>query len=416
MNVNWNSIATTLGIPINPAPGRTWNNLSYSDTGNDIDSHGTHVAGIAVGKTYGWAKNANIISLIVSVTGKNSSDPLDTFEMMLYWHRNKGNNNPTVINMSWGLRTNLPKGVGYYNLITGGRWQNSIWSGPQTNNFYQSRGLIPLKQGIPWQGELDFFGLFPYNSEAYNSALAELINNGIIVIQAAGNSSFKIDVPIANGGTGDYNNYVNVLGIPVPLYYHRGTSPSTPRSIVVGALDTLTSNTGQDQKVSFSCAGPGIDIYAAGTYIMSAAPNGIPLSTDDDPGGAYYPNQQFKELVSSGTSQAAPQVAGMAALYLQAHKPANIYSANNCSNVKSWITTNSTTNTFFQTGNATSYMNSISLLGGAPRVAYQPLQGITYAQNNGWKQVANVYVKGESSWQAVKSAWTKTTAGWIQIF
>ena len=32
----------------------------YTD---DDDGHGTHVAGIATGKTYGWAKNANIYAM-----------------------------------------------------------------------------------------------------------------------------------------------------------------------------------------------------------------------------------------------------------------------------------------------------------------------------------------------------------------
>jgi hypothetical protein len=415
INVNWNSIAATLGIPVNfniPNVGvRSWNTLSYSDTGNDIDDHGTHVAGIAVGKTYGWAKNANIVSLYVLSTGRSSADPLDIFEMMMRWHRTKGNNNPTIVNMSWSIRWNPPSG-NYYSSITGGSYQdNPILTG-QSPNYYQQRGLIPMTgNGFPIQTTASLPG-WPYHSEAYNAALAELINAGIIVVRSAGNNSFKIDKPNNAGGSGDYNNFITSNQISGTLYYHRGASPQDPRAIVVGALDTLTSNTGQDQKVPFSCAGPRVDVYAAGTYIMSAGPNSLPTTSS----GNYYPNQQFKELCGSGTSQATPQVTGMAALYLQAHKPANIYSANNCSNVQSWITTNSTTDTFFQTGNATSYMNYVSLLGGAPRVAYQPLQGITYAQNNGWKQVANVYVKGESSWQAVKSAWTKTTAGWIQIF
>jgi hypothetical protein len=407
--VDWNQIARTLGIPLNPLPNRSWNTLSYSDSGNDlINEHGTHVAGIAVGKTYGWAKNANIISLYQDFppSGRSYTDPFDTFEMMLYWHQTKGNKNPTIVNMSWELRLNLPTGTVYYLGISGGNYRGTTWSGLQTNEFYQARGLIPLIQGLPFQSTA---AILPYASAAYNAALAELIDAGIVVVQAAGNNRFKMDKPLSDGGTGDYDNYITSFILPGLIYYQRGASPKDPRAIVVGALDTLTSNTGQDLKAQFSSTGPRIDVYAAGTYVMSAGSN-------TSSGGGYYPNPKFKELVLNGTSMASPQVTGMCALYLQSHKPSNIYNANNCSTVKSWVVDNATTNTFYETGNTTSYTNYLSLLGGSPRVAYQPLQGITYAKSAGWQQVANVYVRGVSSWEPVRAAYTKTDAGWIQIF
>jgi hypothetical protein len=149
--------------------------------------------------------------------------------------------------------------------------------------------------GFPVQTTTSLPG-WPYHSEAYNTALAELINAGIIVVRSAGNNSFKIDKPNNAGGSGDYDNFITSNQLSGTLHYHRGASPQDPRAIVVGALDTLTSTTGQDQKVPFSCAGPRVDIYEAGTYIMSSAPNGIPLKPTDDPGGAYYPNQKFIRL------------------------------------------------------------------------------------------------------------------------
>jgi len=418
VRVDWNSIAASLGIPRNPGPyggmQGSWNTLSYSDTGNDIDGHGTHVAGIAVGKTYGWAKNANIISLFFSNTGQRAAEPLDTFEMMMRWHQTKGNRNPTIVNMSWGIDLRFPSpynsDTNYYSLISGGSYRGNVILSGQSTTYYQQRGLIPMTpNGFPVQGPP--VPRFPYTSVAYNVALSEMIDTGIVVVKAAGNNSFKMDKPNNQGGSGDYDNFVNILG--VPLWYNRGPSPIDSRAIVVGALDTLTSSTGQDQKVPFSSTGPRVDVYAAGTYIMSAGPSQPNL------GAPYFlnqPGQNFKELVSSGTSQAAPQVAGMAALYLQVRPVANIYSANNCSNVQSWITTNSTTNTFFQTGNATSYTNYLSLLGGEPRVAYQPLQGLGFANNGGWRPIANVYVKGSSSWEPVRAAYIKTISGWTQVF
>ena len=366
VEVDWDSIAEEVGAYYTLG----WNTVSYTDT----DGHGTNVAGIAAGATYGWAKGANIIPLYLSVAGTSAADPLDTFSMMIYWHQNKGTTNPTIVNMSWDLRFNFnspyDQGMSYCNYyFSGGSYQGSTWAGAQTDSFFQDRGLIALT-GNGWPGQGPVLS-FPYSSAAYNAALAEVIDAGIIVCQAAGNNGFKIDV----SGGDDYDNYVTSID---DYYYNRGASPKDPRAIVVGALDTKTSASAQDQRVEFSCAGPGVDIWAAGTYIMSAGctnPNPV-TSAQYGNDYAYYLNGLFNEFTDTGTSQASPQITGMGALYLQANPPDNIYDPDNCSTVKSWLINNATTDTFYATGNATSYTDGLSLLGGEPKVAYQPLQPI----------------------------------------
>ena len=134
----------------------------------------------------------------------------------------------------------------------------------------------------------------------------------------------------------------------------------------------------------------------------------------------YFLNSLFNEYNDTGTSQATPQITGMCSLYLQAHPLSNIYSPDNCSTAKSWITNNATTNTFYQTGNATSYTNNLSLLGGQPRVAYQPIQGLTQIKNNSgtWAPVANVSIKTDNTtWTTVKNAWVKVdNTTWKQVY
>jgi subtilisin family serine protease len=140
-----------------------------------------------------------------------------------------------------------------------------------------------------------------------------MIEAGIHITIAAGNRGNKCDVP---GGT-DYNNYYTSNG--TDQYYHRGSSPNADRAILVGNLDSALNSatngdgSNKDQKATSSECGPAVDIYAAGTNIMSST-----STTNRFSGPAYYADSNFRQCNISGTSMAAPQVAGLVALYLQA--------------------------------------------------------------------------------------------------
>ena len=377
----------------------------------DSDGHGTNVSGIAAGKTFGWAKGSQIYSILYN------SNVLDQFQAILLWHQSKGvNGRPTVVNMSWGT------GISYTyfgttptlainNLlgnISSVTYQGTTYPGNANVTTY---GLLLNSANVYCRASIA--NGFPYPYSVYDVALQQLLDSGIIVCRSAGNNSYKIDIDTG----ADYNNYVTAPSYGFGnVYYQRGSSPTANNVISVGSIDVNSYSSTQDQKVYFSCAGPGVNVYAAGTNIMSAGTSNV-SATNYSISNVYFLNSSFRQFNDTGTSQASPQIAGMAALYLQAHPPANNLSPTNCSQVKSWITSAATT-TMYSPGNATTYTNFTSTLGGNATVAYQAIQGLTQIKNSGntWAPVANVYVKTVSSWETVEHIWTKTADGWAQTY
>jgi subtilisin family serine protease len=328
----------------------------------DFDGHGTHVAGIACGKTYGWAKDARVYSQkVAGLEGSGDSgtgiSPTYAFDAIKIWHTSKAGTRPTVVNMSWGYGQ-------FYNSVTSVNYRGTSYTDANTtgNATYRETNYGLINESGAYAG---YTYVCNARVSSVDTDIQELIDAGVIVCIAAGNRSFKVDV---SGGT-DYDNYV--VTDTGNKYYHRGSSPYDDEAIIVGSLDSTVYNTSNDQKATYSECGPGVTIYAPGTNIMSAC-----STTNKFSGENYYANSTYKQTNISGTSMASPQVAGIAALLLQA------YPKFTPAKVKEVLLSTAGT-AVYSTGLDNDWSSNISLKGGSAKVVYNRFNSIETSKVSG---------------------------------
>jgi subtilisin family serine protease len=279
----------------------------------DQEGHGTHVASIAAGRLYGWAKNADIYSMKIFDT--DAFGVSASFNMIRGWHNLKPNTSlgykrPTIVNMSWEYYK-------IYENITGGSYRGTPWTSTSLQSIY---GMVStLYNKVP--GITKYY--HPVRVASVDADILDCVNAGIILVAAAGNDAHKIDLT-----TGlDYDNYYtnSVDGIQ---YYHRGGTPNNTAGVInVGSVKIAQP----EGKLFSSNSGPGVTVWAPGEYIMSAIPEGSELEVSV--GSVPYPTDSaFKSTKMSGTSMAAPQVTGVIAGLLEARPEYNQAS------VASWLT------------------------------------------------------------------------------
>ena len=279
--------------------------ITYSSNATNIYYHGNHVSGTVAGQHYGWAREANIYNIATTTSWPSGQivQGLLTFDYLRAFNRYKpinpltGKRNPTVTNHSYGGIVSNSQNLTFANL------SSLVWRGvtyKQTN---------PGPSGVWTQPavEADFgvrFGssnYYPSWSSSIAADVQDAIREGIIVIGSAGNANLYV----ANGPSDpDWNNYINWTGVG-SIYYNRGSWPNSPDtgSINTGAL----SRQSDFKRAAFSNFGTGIKIWAPGEAILSAyTSNGG--TADGKYGGVNY----YKAI--SGTSMAAPQVCGIAAV------------------------------------------------------------------------------------------------------
>lgn len=282
---NWYQLNSVLGKGPN-------GNYNYA---LDTDNHGTHVAGTVAGNKYGWARKANIYNINYNLSSSS------IFDYIRYWHNNKpinpatGLKNPTIVNNSWGLiyEYNI---TDFENGLASIRFRGSTYSGNFSETDLLSFGIFVRSSGriITNDPGVNFPG-------GLVADIIDAANDGIIMLSAAGNDSFKIDVP---GGI-DYDNYITKNG--VSRYYNRGSAPFVYNyTICVGAINHDTN----DSKATYSSSGPGVNIWAPGTAIISSYYSG----------GIVDPrNSNFNIGKMSGTSMASPQATGVLACVLETY-------------------------------------------------------------------------------------------------
>ena len=294
--------------------------LPFTQSANhyrDLDGHGTHCAGIAAGRTYGWAKNAHIYSVkllgLETLQGSDGTGISSTyaFDCIRLWHLAKTNGRPTVVNMSWGLVATL-LGDPVSGTYRGIPW---TYTGQSGTALWQSYGVVPQFSGNP------NFRRIPATSAAINAEIEEMIDAGIHVCLAAGNDYYKQDVP----GGDDYDNELVIYQqadntIQRTYNYHQGGSPYSDRAFNVGNVNTPTRNN-FDIVANSSRRGPAVNIWAPGSLIMSTTSQNY--DTNAYTVYDYPPDPTYKIMKIGGTSMAAPQVAGFVATYLQMNPTAS---------------------------------------------------------------------------------------------
>lgn len=330
----------------------------YVDAGDanltNDNNHGCHVAGTVAGNTQGWARDANIYNINPYGTNPNgSAASVARFDYIRQWHNTKavnpstGRRNPTITNHSYGSvipTTGYDASTGAINPIN-----RIVYRGVDYNPG-RDLNISELNARGVYGSNVNAIEI-PAWFTAYNADVEDAIADGVIIVSAAGNGSWKI----VKSGNQDYNNlfYYDYFGFSQgPYALHRddgavGALGNDSGSIIVGSLNTTTD----ERKSSFSECGDAVTIYAAGGNIQSSV---------HTPGVADSRNTSYYQTLKNGTSMASPQVCGILALLAET-KPGITQSE-----ARQWLIDNGVKDEMFDSG--ADDATDVTSLQGAPNL------------------------------------------------
>jgi len=308
---------------------------NYSYAGNpdpDASKHGTHTASTVAGNRQGWAVDANIyqFDFLDQLIGNFGWDYIRAFHRTKQINPLTGRKNPTIVNASIGnnLIFPAPEIFEFYANFSlgspvGGKYRGTLTGSssnpnatPLTLAQWKALGLyVAYPNIVTWFGTYNFM-VVPQSSISEDADVRAAINEGIIVVAAAGNESFYSDLPSGP----DFNNEFYATYTPkggaaqlLPWKYHQGSSPGVATGVIcVGAIDITVT----EKKGYYSNTGPRINIYAPGTHIVGAYDRG----TLTDGEGIFlwdFRDTRYYIGKETGTSMAAPQVCGVLACALE---------------------------------------------------------------------------------------------------
>jgi len=280
-----------------------------SYTYGGIDSHGTHVAGTVAGNTQGWARDANIYNMEFdndNVATQPSNWGLIFWDYIRYWHNYikpinsaTGRKNPTITNHSWGYNYgDEPTVDGVTSVTHQGTTIDLSSSSFATKVRILEECLLPFDSNnmtyLTYQQ--------PYRYTSLDADTADAIADGILVVAAAGNSSWPVTV---SSDSTNWNNSIVFSGSTRKTW--QGMSPGAADDVIcVGSFGSK----GYDKEYisRFSNHGKRIDIWAPGSDIISSVKSG----SYGDPRNSMYRLSSY-----SGTSMASPQVCGVLSCLLE---------------------------------------------------------------------------------------------------
>jgi len=354
--------------------------------------HGTGCAGLAAGKNFGLAFDANLwnINIFGDIMAVETS-----YDVLKIFHQNKPNvqvgnksrKNPTVVNGSWGYqaRFNTSTNVSYKFRGETGTFTGNAAIGSGTGQLARA-----MKEGLNNQvvGAYKSWSTSS-GSNSSDTAGGEMIDAGVIFVAAAGNNNQRLGI---GANDPDRLNYMtSTVGSDPRAEFPSGTKPCGHRDwmnpqgigfnsttdyhpvICCGAMEDNISGF-KEYGTAYSNNGPGIDIWAPADETLSAG-----IWDTDETNYVRRDDANFADRFFNGTSAAAPVVTGLVALFLETNPSATSTDVKNfLANDGSKLLSGSEWVDQYTNDSSTNYWSeSFNNRGAANRVAFDPFASDT---------------------------------------